>query len=595
MALIKCKECGHEVSDRASVCPKCGCPIQNVNSQNVNKASIKFQPPTKGKVKTYALVFIILCVLIGGGYYTYTNLLKSKDVVELTPEFIKAIRQYDKISSFSEGLAAVKKDEKYGFINTKGKEVIPCKYSHAEPFLEGLAAVLVIEKGYGFVNTKGEEIVSCKYNMVHSFSEGFAEVEKDEKYGFINTKGEEIIPCKYDGAESFSEGFAMVNKDGEYGFINIKGEEVIPCKYDYAESFSEGLAMVNIDGKRGFINTKGEEVIPHRYDYAASFSEGFAMVGINAKYGFINSKGEEVVPCKYDAVESFSEGLAIVNKGGLDGKYGFINIKGEEIISCKYEKGICSFSNGLARVQKDDKYGFVNMKGEEIVPCKYNNAEPFSEGFAVVNKDGKYGFINAKGEEVIPCKYDYAESFSKNGIALVILNKYGFIDKFGKTTFSQSDFEEKLEYEKKKEEEARKAEEERIREEEELRLQGQEIVITMSADIDGTQFYNKQCNVGENSTYWDDIISKRMKVHEGKVLIFKYHELNTYDEVVFLDWMGVDVWDKNGNYKHYETRSCGEFAIFEGETFRTRISLKVGHKGHLDAAFHFREKDKDLY
>lgn len=27
MALIKCPECGKEISDKASVCPNCGCPI----------------------------------------------------------------------------------------------------------------------------------------------------------------------------------------------------------------------------------------------------------------------------------------------------------------------------------------------------------------------------------------------------------------------------------------------------------------------------------------------------------------------------------------------------------------------------------------
>ena len=27
MSLIKCKECGHEVSDTASVCPNCGAPV----------------------------------------------------------------------------------------------------------------------------------------------------------------------------------------------------------------------------------------------------------------------------------------------------------------------------------------------------------------------------------------------------------------------------------------------------------------------------------------------------------------------------------------------------------------------------------------
>lgn len=31
MALIKCPECGKEVSDKAKVCINCGCPIQELN------------------------------------------------------------------------------------------------------------------------------------------------------------------------------------------------------------------------------------------------------------------------------------------------------------------------------------------------------------------------------------------------------------------------------------------------------------------------------------------------------------------------------------------------------------------------------------
>ena len=27
MALIKCPECGKEISDKASACPNCGCPV----------------------------------------------------------------------------------------------------------------------------------------------------------------------------------------------------------------------------------------------------------------------------------------------------------------------------------------------------------------------------------------------------------------------------------------------------------------------------------------------------------------------------------------------------------------------------------------
>ena len=38
MALIKCKECNHQISNRAKNCPSCGCPIEGINK--VNKSAI---------------------------------------------------------------------------------------------------------------------------------------------------------------------------------------------------------------------------------------------------------------------------------------------------------------------------------------------------------------------------------------------------------------------------------------------------------------------------------------------------------------------------------------------------------------------------
>ena len=34
MSLIKCQECGKEVSDKAFSCPNCGCPIETFQSSN---------------------------------------------------------------------------------------------------------------------------------------------------------------------------------------------------------------------------------------------------------------------------------------------------------------------------------------------------------------------------------------------------------------------------------------------------------------------------------------------------------------------------------------------------------------------------------
>lgn len=143
MALIKCTECGHEVSDKASMCPNCGCPIESLGAA---QEEVIYEEPKKKKGWIWALIVVLLCLIGGGGYYAYTHLVNknnAEDIVELTPDFIKAIEKYDQLGIFSEGYAAVRKGEKWGYINTKGEEVIPCNIdaSCVGPFSEGLAFV----------------------------------------------------------------------------------------------------------------------------------------------------------------------------------------------------------------------------------------------------------------------------------------------------------------------------------------------------------------------------------------------------------------------------------------------------------------------
>ncbi len=59
MALIKCLECGHEVSDKALTCPNCGCPVQlGRNVQAVPEQ--KHHKSNFGKI----LLGVVLCVAV---------------------------------------------------------------------------------------------------------------------------------------------------------------------------------------------------------------------------------------------------------------------------------------------------------------------------------------------------------------------------------------------------------------------------------------------------------------------------------------------------------------------------------------------------
>lgn len=72
-------------------------------------------------------------------------------------------------------------------------EVVPCKYDGVENFSEGLAAVTLNGK-YGFVDKTGAEVAPCKYDEVEEFSEGLAMVILNERWGFIDKTGAEVIP-----------------------------------------------------------------------------------------------------------------------------------------------------------------------------------------------------------------------------------------------------------------------------------------------------------------------------------------------------------------------------------------------------------------
>jgi hypothetical protein len=163
--------------------------------------------------------------------------------------------------NFSEGLARVKLNGKYGYIDKTGKEVIPCKYDNAENFSEGLAIVMLNDK-YGFIDKTGKEVTPLKYDNAGRFSEGLALVRLNDKYGYIDKTGKEVTPL-YDEIRNFSEGLARVRLNGKYGYIDKTGKEVIPLssgkssdepysakvgEYDIVELLENHIVEVEISG-----------------------------------------------------------------------------------------------------------------------------------------------------------------------------------------------------------------------------------------------------------------------------------------------------------------------------------------------------------
>ncbi|WP_298048207.1 WG repeat-containing protein [uncultured Cardiobacterium sp.] len=99
--------------------------------------------------------------------------------------------RYDRIRPYSEGMAAVEKNGRWGFIDQKGREIVRPQYQDVLPYGESRAAV---KKGnqWGFIDKHGKETVKPQYDTVWSYKDGRATVQKDGKRHALDINGNPI-------------------------------------------------------------------------------------------------------------------------------------------------------------------------------------------------------------------------------------------------------------------------------------------------------------------------------------------------------------------------------------------------------------------
>ncbi len=115
--------------------------------------------------------------------------------------------------SVSEGMLAVSKRGRMGFVDENGKMVIPPKFVEAYGFFEGLAYVSVKqERGeplWGHVGRDGKFVVAPTLEWTNCFVDGLAPAKSGGLYGFIGRDGAWVIGPQYRSMQpGFSDGLA---------------------------------------------------------------------------------------------------------------------------------------------------------------------------------------------------------------------------------------------------------------------------------------------------------------------------------------------------------------------------------------------------
>lgn len=207
---------------------------------------------------------------------------------------------YRKAWVFSEGLAAVMKDDKIGFINAENEVVIPVQFDYTD---------------------------KCRmYDFGYLFHDGYCIMtNKDGDLGLIDTTGKWIVEPAYDEIWAPHEsGYRIIVDNRKHGVLDSRGNVIYLAEYGYVDVLSEGFILTK-GGKKWQVDFEGNTVQPFMFDgtyylnYPVGYNEcgdiqyafaDYAKYEIMNRYGIMNRiTGKPITLALYSDINMLSKDL----------------------------------------------------------------------------------------------------------------------------------------------------------------------------------------------------------------------------------------------------------------------------------------------
>ena len=207
---------------------------------------------------------------------------------------------YRKAWVFSDGLAAVMRDGKIGFINAKNEVVIPFQFDYTD---------------------------KCRmYDFGYVFHNGYcAMTDADGDLGLIDKSGNWVVEPAYDEIWApHKSGYRVIVKDNTHGVLNADCAVVYPAEYGYINILSDGFVLTK-GGKQWQVDFEGNTVQPFMFDntYYLNYPNGYDSCGdltyefadfvkyeVMNSYGIMNRiTGEPITPAIYSDINMLSKNL----------------------------------------------------------------------------------------------------------------------------------------------------------------------------------------------------------------------------------------------------------------------------------------------
>ena len=352
---------------------------------------------------------------------------------------------YNSYSSFQSGpYLSIKKDEKFGIIDTLGKVIIPPSYK-SQLRVQGHYFISRKNRKVGVLNQENKEVLPYDYDEIiiidmetaENKTESIFKLTANEKYGFYFPKTGKLIRPEYNKikflsneqrtpyvSRAKSKGLISLEKDGKTKFYNLNTHTMIADNYVDFRFLPHQKMLVRKEnyGDQGLYDLKEDTLIlPIKYESIQVFRDQPKLIKVvkdvgnnQMQVGLMDEEGKEVLPVNYAEIEALDASTFLLHK--RDSLYYSYSVEDHKKEKLPFTKVILNDSTSLWSVQKNEKMYLYDYKRKKLLLNKgYSKIQQLKNGnFIVIQKDSanqlKFGYANADGKLIVPVVYDTKET-----------------------------------------------------------------------------------------------------------------------------------------------------------------------------------------
>lgn len=360
-------------------------------------------------------------------------------VVPLYSDFVAIPKEYEWCDEeFYEGFLSVRKDGKWGVVNSRLELVVECIYNECFKFKEGI------------VIAKTDNVTVVFNNHQILFRGDYCDVKYYEEHHLFICKSYQDYFDVYDGFGILLFSSLVINSQiqnepstlipignnflkylcimyspyenrniEKWGLCSLNGEVVLEACFDEVGGYGSGLVSVAKTFREngydeqlwGFVDIKGNVVINFKYAYAGTFSHGIAQVSCK----------------KHGSYISYNNPQSYLGKSITTSKLGLISTNGKELTDFVYEKFMEHSSGDILAYyyyQNDSPIlitakGAIYCENDNIYLYGYDWCSSIYHGLCIVMKGQRYGIVEKSGAVSFP--------LSEMGDVKIATNPEGYI------------------------------------------------------------------------------------------------------------------------------------------------------------------------